>query len=142
MKKTDHVFMKQVNKLSTLIIHSIIFKTILEDCYQDNYKNEKINFFIERNDLTNPIKSFIKNEKISELIKINSNFNYNFYIITTSVVYLMLLILKANISNKIFLCSAITCGMIYSFDIGYTSLNMLKRRNNFVNFQHQDPLEL
>jgi hypothetical protein len=90
----------------------------------------------------NVTKVFLIGSCVSLVSKLYSNKMYNNYLSSNNQSDMINAYRKANISNKIFLCSAITCGMIYSFDIGYTSLNMLKRRNNFVNFQHQDPLEL
>ena len=90
----------------------------------------------------NVTKIFLIGSCVTVASKWYSNKMYNNYLSSNNQSDMINAYKKANMSNKIFLCSAITCGMIYSFDIGYTSLNMLKRRNNFVNFQHQDPLEL
>ena len=90
----------------------------------------------------NVTKIFLIGGCVTLVSKLYSNKMYNNYLSSKNQSDMINAYKKANISNKIFLCSAITCGIIYSFDIAYTSFNLLKRRNNFVNFQHQDPLEL
>jgi hypothetical protein len=90
----------------------------------------------------NVTKYFLIGGCVSLVSKLYSNKMYNDYLSSTNQTDVVNSYKKANISNKIFLCTAFTCAMIYSFDIGYTSFNLLKRRNNFVDFQYQDPLEL